>query len=164
MRKMPKGVMIFGALLVITSLIQMRTFIVYSRLGYYDFLFQPLPESVIFIRGFCTAILRIAGFASGVGILCGREIFRKTALAVAVVTVLTFYLKHPYYAVRKHAEVTAQLVAMKTGAFKVTEASMVDFIAKSSVFALWAIDVGFAVAVIYYFTRPQVRQWFKERG
>jgi hypothetical protein len=164
MRKIPKGIMIFGALLTVTSFLQMRNFIVYSRAGYDDLFLLSLPESVIFLRGFFFAVLRIAGLAAGLGLLVGKEIFRKTALCVAVARVFTFYWEHSYYAVKKYAEVATMHIAMKNGFFKIAEPATVDFLAKFSFFVLFAIDVGFAAALIYYCTRPQVRQWFKEKG
>ncbi|MBI5873200.1 MAG: hypothetical protein HZB36_03550 [Candidatus Omnitrophica bacterium] len=142
----------------------MSNFIAYSRAGYDDLFLLSLPESAIFLRGFFFAVLRIAGLAAGLGVLTGKEIFRKTALFVAVARVLTFFSEHPYYAVKKHVEAAVAFASLKTGIFKIAEAPTVGFITKFSFFVLFAIDVGFAAVLIYYCTRPQVRQWFKEKG
>ncbi|HAJ57680.1 MAG TPA: hypothetical protein DCL35_07965 [Candidatus Omnitrophica bacterium] len=164
MKKMPLGVALFGIVLVVTSFLQLRTFLIYSRAGYYDVLFVPLPENIIFLRGIFSALLRIAGLAAGMGILLGKDLFRKTALFVAGITIATVYLKHPYYAVKKHAELSINYVAQKIGNFEIMSPAIIELVAKVSMAVLLAIDVFFSLAIIYYFTLPQIKRWFKDRG
>ena len=159
--KRPLGVSIFGILLVITSLLQLRTVMVYGQFGYYKQLFAPMSEQVLLVRYIVSMGLRILGLVAGIGVLSRREVFRKIILFNAYFTIFTIYWKHPFFAVKKHAQVVADIVSKRMDVCEVVFPQSVHMIALAAFVFLNGIDLAFSACLIYYFTRPAVRVWFK---
>ena len=152
-----KGVVFFGVLLIVSSLSHMQK-LVTDRQLYFTY-YSYLPVWLIPIRYSFSWFQRIAGILAGAGILARKEIARKLAFVIGGFTVATVYWKHPYPAVKLHAEYLDKqfgyLFATKqTG---MTFASLAPF----SVAALILCDIVFWGVFFYFFTRPSVRNQFK---
>ena len=161
-KERPRGVTIFGILLIATSLMQITEWLMPRYFNYYKEIFQPLPEHMIRLRYFISAIRRLSGSVVGIGILCRKDIFRKILLLIAAFTIFTLYWKHPFFAVQNHARNVTSHLSKMMGDCEYITPSTVRLVAIVSLVGLYAMDMAFSVALIYYFTRPRVREWFKD--
>jgi len=148
--KRPLGVIIFGVILVVTSIYQLYHIPPY---GAYKFINKEFPDKIIFIRFFVSYLLRVAGLACGVGILCLSDRFRKCLLGLCCFSILTIYLRHTY---KGFLYYTTPLYYQNN----VTDFSLQTF-TWLTVFVSWTIEVSFCLAVLYYFTRPGVVKCFR---
>ena len=157
--KGPLGITIFGSILIITSLLQLSTL---SHLEYYQWLFSVLPEGTLRLRYFISVALRVLGFASGIGILLRKDLFRKIAIGLSVFTTATIYWKHPMYGISKLARVVVEMLSRFNYRYTdLNQPFLIEVIEWGSLIALYAIDLGFAIWLIYYFTRPKIVAHFK---
>jgi SAM-dependent methyltransferase len=132
---------------------------------HYSYLFSPLPSRIIFLRFGLSWALRLTGLLSGIGILFRKDGFRKLALGLFVFTLFTVPWKHPVFGFRHHAAYLDQLLKDQ-GAYPLKMAGVVipsfSSLAPVSARAAQAAEVLFALAFLYYFTRPKVKAWFKK--
>ncbi len=153
-RKRPLGVKIFSVLLIMGSLYKLWGFWSY---GYYRFMFQPLTEEAIFLR-YCLSVgLRLAGLIIAVGVLFLKNIFRKTLLLLSFSTLCLLYWKHPFFVFENIARYNEQFFLNR---IIVTELVYPAYPWISLIFN-YAIDIGFSLAILRYFTRPQIKEHFK---
>jgi hypothetical protein len=150
--RISKGIVIFSILILLRSIWDLNIYISFSH---YRSLFYFLPEKVLLIRYVFSVALRIALFVSGAGILFRRDIFRKILLFISFFTIATIYWKHPVACFRN---IVMSLIAQ--GAFPADLIPMSDTIIWALVAVNYAIDIGFSLCLIYYFTRPKVREQF----
>jgi len=92
------------------------------------------------------------GLFAGIGILFLNNTVRKMAVALGCFTVCTIYWRHPYYAFSIYAQdiyqkANIQMVSLETFTW-------------INVIVRYCIDIAFALGVIYYFTRPKVKEHF----
>ena len=154
------GITVFGVIIVVTSLLQLNTLV---RWAYYQWLFNLLPEDVLRLRYFISITLRVLGLASGIGILLHKDLFRKIAIGISVFTVATIYWKHPLYMVSKHARVViGWLSRSNCCSAGLSQPPLIKIIEWSSLISLCAVDIGFALWLVYYFTRPRIKAYFKK--
>lgn len=158
--KYPLGITVFGVIIVVTSLLQLNSL---TSWLYYQWLFNALPEDMLRVRYFISIALRTLGFVSGIGILLHKDLFRKIAIGISVFTVATIYWKHPLYGVSKHARVVIDWISRSNCCYAgLSQPPLIKIIEWSSLISLCAVDVGFALWLIYYFTRPRIKAYFKK--
>lgn len=160
-KKIPFGIKLFGVLLILSSLIQMPGFIDYGR--YRHGWFRQLPEGLILLRFLVSWLIRLAGLACGIGILKRKEFFRKAALGLFFFTIITINLKHPYFvfanifkdATKSISDNPAISYSVKTRSIELLTSLM-----PITAVIMYVGDILFALCIIYYFTRPKVKQYF----
>ena len=156
--KRPLGVIIFAILLILSTLIWSMAYLNYD---YYRSTFQFLPEASIRIRYFISIINRFLVLVSAVGILFLKDIFRKIGLLLCFLTVCVMPWKHPFFTLKDLAEkATQQVLSTMPPIDTLTRELVLKISLWSSVAVVYIIDIGFAVAFIYYFTRPRVKALF----
>jgi len=153
----PIGIVIVAILLIITSLIQL--IIELSRAKLYIAQLYPLPLNLIFLRYFITVLLRVVGLSCGIGILLFSNLFRKLLILLSFSTIFTIYWKHPFFIFEK---MYWQVHAMYLRA-QIPEPA--DLWVKTWIAWLIVslIDIIFASAIIFYFTRPKIKELFAVR-
>jgi len=162
-KKIAIGIMLFGLYFIADSLIQF--YVKMFKPGYYSWyssIFWPLPEHIIFIRYLLSIIFRIFKLISGIGILLRKEIFRKLTLLMSWFTIIIVYWKHPFNAVLRHADTVTKTIYQANGFNALTFPPPTRLIAGISLGCLYAFDIGVSVLAIYYFTRPYIREQFKQ--
>lgn len=153
-KKRPAGAIVFAILIIIGSLLQLPYNIVSARL-----LLQPLPENIIQIHFFIIKITLLLAIISGVGILCSRNIFRKIAVFLGIFNIVDYFIEIPFFLLRNFPGYINQPVA------ELTKNSSIPPDVFSTIYWVltiigWIIDFGFAVAMVYYFTRRRVKEQF----
>ncbi|MEI7751265.1 MAG: hypothetical protein WCJ71_04145 [Candidatus Omnitrophota bacterium] len=151
------GVVIFGTLLILSSLVHMHKLAMEKEL--YEHYYSYLPVGLIGVRYAFSWFQRILGILAGVGLLVRKEIARKLAFFIGGFTILTVYWKHPYEAVRFHTQYLDQQMGhlLSWTGTGVTFSSLTPF----AVAALIACDVIFWAIFFYFFTRPPVKCQFR---
>lgn len=155
-KKRSIGVTIFGILFILGSLFQMLGL----KVADYKFMFQPLPEKIILIRYFISVAVLILGVITGIGLLRLKNIFRKMALFLGFFTLYTYILESPFFVFKNMPEyVEQQFISIaSTGAIP---ESIIYAILWTSIIVSLVIDFGFAGGLIYFFTRPKVKEQFR---
>jgi hypothetical protein len=149
--KISKGLIIFSILIILYALHGMPPF---SFSSYYV-KFRPEPEKIIFIRYIFSLAIRAALLVSGVGILFRKDIFRKVILGVSFFTLATIYWKHPAICFKR-----VLLWKVAQGILPAEVIPKADMLARMSSIICSSVDIVFALCLIYYFTRPKVKQQF----
>lgn len=148
------GVTLFCALVLLSSLMHMEK-LVEDRAWYFE-TYSYMPLWLATARYSFSWFQRVAGITAALLTLNYREWGRRLLLVIAVFTISTVYWKHPYVAVERHgAELKIQYPAV-FGDYSL------DHIATVATIGLILIDVLFQSAVIYYFTRREVREAFRK--
>ena len=147
MKKKPLGVTIFGAILIWISLQR----IPWLSFNVYHYYFPPLPEKIILIRYFISVSMGILELASGIGVLFLKDIFRKTALFISFLSILTVYWKHPFFVFLK---IRREAIAKSGISMPENE---VNSIAWGAVTIVSLLTIGFSIALIFYFTRSKIK-------
>ena len=157
-RKRPPGVIVFAILLILSTLIWSMAHLNYD---YYRTTVRFLPEASARSRYFISIINRFLVLASAVGILFLKDIFRKMGLLLCFLTVCVIPWKHPFFTLKDLAEKATQQILSTIPPIDTMARELVFKISLwSSVAIVYIIDIGFAVAFIYYFTRPRVKALF----
>ena len=166
------GVTWFGILLVVGALF--KIFLLFNY-DYYRFLFQPLSDKAIFIRYVLSMIHISLGLICGIGILMLRDVFRKLALLLCFLTVVTMYWKHPSYVFRNVAvyvehqyngESFGEEVEMSeegyplfkkgSGIYELENESLP--LISMSIYCIY--DIVFCLAFIYFFSNKKIKEQF----
>ena len=154
-----RGVVFFGWLFIITSLLQLR-FLINERQMYLYF-YSYMPPWMMLLRYSFSWFQRLLGLLAGVGILTLREPARKLALVIAWFTILTVFWKHPYAGYKLHTQyldkTVLPMLTQVFGPFPITFSSLTVW----SMVLNWLCEIAFDGALIYFFTRPSVKQQFK---
>lgn len=158
-KKLP-GVTLVAVLLFIYSLCQLTMIFGFER---YQFVFQFLPEGTVKIRFVGSIILRVLTILTAVGILFYKDIFRKTLLYISAYNMIVVYWKHPYQAFvnwDRYYQLNPEKI--NDMIYQITGSMVIDYptIKWISVAAACLSDLIFFGAIIYYFTRPSVKQKF----
>ena len=155
----PLGVMVFGFLLILSSLVHMHTLIV-ARGEYYSAVFGYWPHWLMTLRYFFSWAQRIAGLMAGVGILYLKDIFRKLAILIGCFSVVTIYWKHPYQAFKNHAVYLDQHLGVYLRNFGYPNVTFAQY-TLAALIVQYLLDFIFFGSMIYYLTRPAVKARFK---
>ena len=157
-KKILPGVIVFAILLILSTLIWSMAHLNYD---YYRTTVKFLPEAFVRIRYFVSIINRFLVLVSAVGILFLKDIFRKIGLLLCFLTVCVLPWKHPFFTFKDLAEKATQDVLSAMPPVDILTRELIFKISLwSSVAIVYIIDIGFAVAFIYYFTRPKVKSLF----
>ena len=154
-RKRSRGVTILGYLLIFSSLGAMITLVSFNH---YKYLFHHLPEEVMLVRYFISWTLRIVGRISGIGILRLSDICRKIAIAIFCITIMGVCVKNSYACFSNLIRLLDQLpIAGALGG-----PGIFSSVIRPAVITSRILDIIFSVCFIYFFTRPRVREQFKD--
>lgn len=144
-----------AALFLISSAIHIHK--LFDTAWYWE-IFSYMPSSAILIRYCVSWGQRFVGIVCAFGILSLNEFFRKLILVIEVFTILTVWLKHPYQGFYVHALKLDEQFAEMLQVFEVPFLFS-DYTLLAVILACF-LDVVFAAAVIYYFTRPSVKKLY----
>lgn len=158
MKRFSVGITIFASVFIITSLAQIIKLLDVDN---YAWLFQALPEKIFLFRYLVSWSLRMLGLACGIGIIFRKNLFRKIALILCSFTVVTIYWKHPFLEVSKHAAKIIDEVYAISGVSGLLEPSLIKLVVIASFIGLNVIDFGFALCILYYFTRADIKAQFE---
>lgn len=143
-------VILFGIILIVTSLWQICAAIpawpVYAKLH------SALPEWMIHVRYVGSYLFRIIGLSCGIGLLFRVNWVRKFLVWFSWYCLITLPLRHTYSAMLPYAGHVYLYHPMSISLKAFTWLNVV---------IRWIIDGTFSIAVIYYFTRPNVVKQFK---
>ena len=167
--KKPKGIYIFAFLLIGSSLIHMLTLL--ASKNWYFTLYSYMDEALIQFRYSFSWFQRVIGLSIGIGLLFHKNLFRRLVILLSWFSIATIYWKHPIRAFKTHAAILDSSAlhqrlmsvpeAMGTPGF--TMPSFSDLAVVSSMFHA-ILDIAFFAVIIYYFTRPEIIEVFKEEG
>jgi len=148
-KRPPLGVIIFGLILIVTSLDLLRHMPVYY---FYAQVNHEWAEPFLKIRFIGSYIFRLLGLACGVGVLCLSDTFRKILVVFSYYCLITTPLRHTYSAQLFFSE---PLYRQYGSMFSLQTFTWIAVIMR------WIIDGLFSILVIYYFMRPKVIEHFK---
>jgi len=158
LRKGSTGIRVFSSLLIVWAMFNLMGM---ADVEGWNFINQPLPESVIQANYFISVFFATLALMSGVGILFLQESFRKVVIASAFFTLFTYLVEGPLFIYANLPDLVQQQAALV-----ITESPDLSLAGLKT--AIWFImifgyvlDFGFAVALIYFFTKPQVKKQFK---
>jgi len=134
MKKRLKGTIILGILLILGSLYQLRGLSFQS----YGWLFSPLPETIIKFRFYISVAMLFTGIIAGVGLFFLKDIFRKIAVFIGFFILYNYFIEGPLFIYK----------------------NLKGYI-NATVISHIAVEVCFSIILIYYFTRPKVKEAFK---
>ena len=139
--------LIFGVLYKLSGLLDYK---------YYQFMFQDLPENTIAARYCLSIALRLVGLVTGIGLILNLDFYRRTAIWLAVINLLTLYWKHPYevfYHIAVYAEKGFPQAYPVVGPFEILAHPYFPWI---SLMFYSTIDIIFSSLLISFLTRPDV--------
>ena len=148
-KERPIGVLIFGFILVATSIDQLHLIPTYDA---YRQINHEWPENIIKVRFIVSYVLRLVGLCSGIGVLRFSNVFRKILLGLSVFSLVTLPLRHTY---------SGQFIYSEPLYRHCGSMFSLETFVWIAVILRWMIDGFFSLFVIYYFTRPQVIKHFK---
>lgn len=148
------GVTIFGLLILLSSFVHMSK-LVEDATWYFE-TYGYMPAWLTTTRYCFSWFQRIVGITGAILVLKYHEWGRKILIAIGVFTITTVYWKHPYIAVKAHAQSW-----QKSFPLEVQQYSL-ETIALWATFILIILDVVFQSVLIYYFTRKDVKEAFQK--
>jgi hypothetical protein len=153
----PKTIVtIIAVLYIIGPLIHINTLI--SQKDWYFSLYSYMPQWLLVTRYSFSWLQRILALTAAIGILYYRDLYRKLLIALCSFTILTVYWKHPYEAFHAHTKnLDAQFGYLLKGAPGLTFESLTVV----SIIAHCLVNIAFSGTVIYFLTRPRVKNLFK---
>lgn len=161
----PRGIYIFAILFTASSLMHMLTLA--SSKSWYLALYSYMDPAVVELRYLFSWLQRIAGLTAGIGLLYYKNFSRKLAIVIGWFTIATIYWKHPITAFKEHAQIldssqtSLQLanILKQTGGAEAYVPSFSELAVLSSIVHS-ALDITFCALLIYYFTRPEIIDFF----
>jgi len=151
-KKRSVGVRVFGILLILSSLYKSLGFMHQNFYNIFKILMQPLPDGIILVRFYFGAILQLIAIIAGIGVIFFKNIFRKLVLFFGSFVLYSYIFEMPVFGFRNLPKLIEQKV-VHTG------------IAESTIWAMmiipWLLDFCFAVVILYFFTRPEIKEQFK---
>lgn len=147
---------VIGILYIIGPLIHMNTLI--TQKDWYFSLYSHLPPWLTMARYSFSWLQRILAITAAIGLFYHKEICRKLLLALCSFTILTIYWKHPYEAFLKSNRLLDDQFGYLISGARMTFESLTPY----SIVAHSILNVAFCGAVIYFLTRPQVKEVFKK--
>lgn len=153
--KRSKGVTFFAIILILGALFQMA--VVYSG-GYkfYCYLHQEYGSGMLFVRYLVSWGIKIAGLILGIGIWKLNDWARKLLIAYYVFIIATVHLKHSFSAYVIHMRNLDAAYGHLLDGFTFVSLTWPALIIQRG------LDIVFGLAIIYFFTRPEVRRQFQQ--
>ena len=146
-RVRPRGVTIFGVLLIALSVDQILG---YRKFSYYYFMFHQLPYRLVLLR-YCLSLISRGGVIFlGAGLLQMKSWARRGALLLGFVLLGGFPWKHPMYVFINLAELTEQ---------HWPGSGVVDPWLGYMFYV--GLDIIFALSMLFYFLHPVVKRRFQ---
>ena len=128
----------------------------FSHFERYQLIFQYLPQDTILLRHKCSVAIRAATLITAIGILFRKDIFRKLIIGISSFNIATIYWKHPLDCYRHIFKRMAESGLMQPSLLHLRETfSWIMMI------ICYIIDISIAVGLIYFFTRPFVKNQFR---
>jgi len=129
---------------------------------HYEFLHQEYSKDIIQIRYLVSWGIKIVGIILGIGILKLNDFSRILALLNSLFIISTVNLKHSFAAYSLHTKYLDETMLKINGGIPLdfTFSSLTNI----SLGFQRLIDVIFGLLLIYYFTRPKVREQFKKKS
>jgi hypothetical protein len=161
-KKLPAGLLLFSLYFIVFALFQIG--IKLLRPGYYDWyswFYQAMPGHLIFLRYVFSISFRVAQLIVGIGILFRKEIFRKLVLCWSWIAVAAVYWKHPFDPIYRTCEPVVRDMCRTPGFHGLDVPLITKIAAWGSLVCVYAFDIGFSALMIYYFTRPGIKDQFK---
>jgi hypothetical protein len=162
-KKVPKGIVVFGVLLILGSLYETAVLFSPGFFTYYKSLFPELPVSLLFARLFLSVVRRCAGLLLGWGLLGRKEFLRKIAVLWGYFIIATLYWRHPLPALQRHTQFVLNTLAQSTGSDLWTQGNMIDVVTIGTLIVSFLGDIIFWAALICYFLRPATKAWFRTK-
>jgi len=152
----PYAIQALGMLYIFTSLSQMYTLTM--RKEWYLEVYAYMPIWLAYTRYAFSWAQRIIGITGGIGLILRRSFGHWIILGINVFTILTVYWKHPYTGFLRHA----QALDIQYPLF-FQQYPFLSFasLARWSMIGHILFDIVFCSAVIYFLTRPAVKQHFR---
>lgn len=154
------AVYLAAAALIIDTLLEL----IYSVLDYkaYQFMFQWLSAPAIYLR-YCMSILwRCAYILALAGLCLRKEFFRKSLIVLTWMEIAVFFLKHPYQSIVNANIYTQTNLSYFSVTWQVPWSSQPVYPYFVIVMLqLWVIDLVKALLILYLFSYPNVRKFFK---
>jgi len=151
--KITRGIIICAILVITYSFLGMPSG---SFSSYYDN-FRPSPPNLIFMRYLFSIALRLAMLICGIGILFRKNIFRKATIFIGFFTIATACWKHP--------PICFKIIFLKgigQGMFSADIIPRINILSWICVAICSIIDISICLCLIYYLTRPKVKEQFKQ--
>jgi hypothetical protein len=162
-KKFALGITLFGLYFIADASCQLYIkLLTPNYYSWYSAIFQALPAKMILLRYLLSIAFRIFELVLGVGLLRRKPIFRKLAIFMSWFTIAIVYWKHPFDALVKHTQIVGRHLYPITGSCHLTPLAYTKMIAWISLWCIYAIDIGISALVIYYFTRPRIKEEFKK--
>ncbi|KPK98517.1 MAG: hypothetical protein AMJ95_03925 [Omnitrophica WOR_2 bacterium SM23_72] len=160
-KKVPKGIVVFGTMLILGSLYETTALFSPRFFTYYKSLFPELPASLLGVRLFLSLVRRPLGLLLGLGLLGRKEFWRKITILWGYFIIATLYWRHPLTAIQIHTRFVLNTLVQSTGSEVWTQGYMVDLVPIGSLIFLFLGDIIFWSALIYYLLRPTTKAWFQ---
>jgi len=159
--KRPLSVTVLAWMLIVSSIGHITTLL--FAVDWYRSNYNYWPDWVFWTRYCFSWLQRILGITAGIGFFYGDRICRKIALVIAVFTITTVYWKHHYPAFQRHCQWMynafgdglLRSVSMDTPAVR-------EMCCYAAYLANCFGDVFFCLALIYFLTRPAVKEYFEK--
>lgn len=126
---------------------------------YIRWMFNQLPDRLFYLRYGFSFFLRLYLLITAFGLMSLKEIARKAIIALAIFTILTIYWKHPFYVFENIAIMVEQNYFEE--AIEQLKYPMLPWI---SMFFYVTADLIIAGLIIFYFTLPETRAYFKDKS
>jgi hypothetical protein len=153
-RKKLVGLIVIGSCLIIGALIQLSAIVNYQQYKYY---LDDLPPLALFIRYVISCGQRFLGIISGVGLIAHRRWAAKTAIFLSVLNILAVYWRYPYRSFEKQSMSWDRQWGVMLERLGCPGCHFSSYILPG-VIATCILDVLFFSFILYYLTRPHVRE------
>ncbi len=155
-KKKLAGLIILGGLWIISSLGHMRAL---SDYAWYKYCVghQYLPSALIPVRYFISWAQRFLGLTVGIGLVAHRRWAARTAVFLSAFDILAVYWRYPYQAFKNQSVVWDQRFGGMTAKFGYPDIHFSSYVLQAVVLTC-VLDVAFFSFVLYYLTRPYVKQ------
>jgi len=151
--KRPKGVIIFGILILLGAALQIKGLSIAS----YNFLFGPLPKTIIIFRFVITVMMLILGIVTAIGIILRKEIFRKLVLLIGYYILYNYLIEGPLIVYRNLPKYINQIIVAAGAPLE----PRVYIILWTPIIVSFLIEFVFGLSLVYYFSRPKIKEKFK---
>jgi hypothetical protein len=145
------GITIGAALIIAGAVYDLFKF---TDWPYYQFTFQDWPERVILARYVFSLLWRVILLATGIGLVYLKDWARKVIILLAGLQIVGIFLKHPL-GVFKHLALFNQQEVLPQSLDLIYPLQPLLMMVFFSVF-----DITISVLIIYYFSRPNVKENF----
>jgi len=146
------GIIFFGIFMVFMPLRELTGLFNYDG---YRSLFGAFSEQAVRARYLFSVLFRILLITAGIGIILRKELFRRLLVLLSGFTIVTIFFKHPLSCFRGITDVMS------------AKGTLPEVFLKNPEMFVWImflynclLDLGVSVWMIYFFTRPEVKELF----